>query len=75
MNSKSLIPKQTAACLALCVLSVLLSGCAWSIGGEKGETLVQPTQGQELIDLQRAHEQGIITTEEYEQQKKRVLDR
>ena len=32
------------------------------------------TIGQELMDLQKAHEAGILTAEEYEQAKKTVLD-
>ena len=52
-----------------------LSGCAWSIGGEKqaGPAVQKPTRGQELIDLKRAYDQGAMTEEEYDQQKREVL--
>jgi hypothetical protein len=54
----------------------LLNGCAWSVGGrESGETVVRPTQGQELIDLKRAKDQGALTDTEYEDQKLRLLAR
>ena len=57
--------------LLLCALG---SGCAWSIGGKKtGETAVQPTLGQQLMDLKTAQEQGALTTEEYERQKQALL--
>ena len=55
-------------------LCCLVTGCAWSVGGQKGGTTVnQPTQGQELIDLQRAHESGAITEEEYARMKSRIV--
>jgi len=54
----------------------LMCGCAWSIGGtKKGETSLQPTQGQELIDLQRARDQGALTDAEFEAQRLRILSR
>jgi hypothetical protein len=54
----------------------LLSGCAWSVGSrEHGQTFIRPTQGQELIDLQRARDQGALTDTEYEEQRLRILAR
>jgi hypothetical protein len=54
----------------------LLSGCAWSIGGRKdGETFERPTQGQELIDLKRARDQGALSDAEYEDQRLKILTR
>jgi hypothetical protein len=56
----------------------LLSGCAWSIGGHRDPwpttvDHVQPTRGQELIDLKKARDQGAVTEDEYQAQKKRLL--
>lgn len=63
--------------LALIVLSstLLLTGClAIQLGGgttNKGES---PTVGQQLIDLQKAKDAGIITDAEYQAQKAKILD-
>ena len=73
-------------CLStLGLLAVLLAGiatgCSWSIGATKGDTsstpatVSQPTQGQELIDLKKAHEQGALSDEEYEKARQRILGR
>jgi len=53
----------------------LLAGCAWSIGSDKCEGKVDatPTRGQELIDLKKAKDQGAITEEEYQAQRKAVM--
>ncbi len=57
-----------------CVLGGLITGCAWSIGDQKdGKVIAQPTRGQELIDLKKAKDQGAITEEEYEAQKKMIM--
>ncbi len=58
--------------LVLCLLS---AGCICSIGGgEKCPPAQQcTTAGQELIDLKKAHDQGAITDEEYDQKKQCIL--
>ena len=67
---------KTLALLTTCgILGGLFGGCAWSIGDGKEHATIQPTRGQELIDLKRAKDQGAITPEEYEAQKKQVLTR
>ena len=64
------------AAIAGAVMSLLLCGCAWSIGSDKPHSaVIEPTRGQELIDLQKAKDQGVITEEEYQAQKKRILNR
>ena len=56
-------------------LGLLLSGCAWSIGSDKTHSaVVRPTHGQELIDLKQAKDQGAITAEEFEAQKKKIIE-
>ncbi len=57
-----------------------LAGCCGSPGeGGKGGTaevtVKKHTTGQELIDLQKAHESGAISDEEYEKQKEAILDK
>lgn len=56
---------------ALILSTSLLCGCAWSIGEHKEHG--QPTRGQELIDLKKARDNGAISEEEYQAQKKRVM--
>jgi hypothetical protein len=36
---------------------------------------MQPTRGQELLDLQRARDRGALTDAEYEDQRLRILAR
>jgi hypothetical protein len=65
-----------AVITASTILGAMSMGCAWSIGGGKDRTTsVQPTRGQELLDLKRARDQGAMTQEEYENQKKQILAR
>jgi len=62
--------------VAAIVLGLLGSGCAWQIGGDKrGTTINKPTRGQELIDLKKARDDGAMTDEEYQAQRKQVLER
>ena len=49
------------AMIAVTCLIILVSGCAWSIGGKGHEPAMQPTLGKELIDLKSARDQGAIT--------------
>jgi hypothetical protein len=55
----------------LTIMACLLSGCAWSIGEHKEHG--QPTRGQELLDLKKARDNGAMTEDEYQAQKRRVL--
>ena len=58
------------------LVATFVAGCAWSIGGTKeSEHRVQPTKGQELLDLKRANDAGALTDAEYEAQRQRVLNR
>lgn len=52
----------------------LLAGCAWQLGGDKKYEKVEPTVGQQLIDLQKARDTGAITEGEYQAQRARVLN-
>lgn len=59
-----------------CALPLLfVTGCAWSIGDGKDTHIKQTTKGQELIDLKKAHDEGAITDEEYQNQRTKVLNR
>ena len=50
-----------------------LTGCAWQVGGDKKVTTMQPTTGQQLIDLQKAKDSGAITDSDYQAQKAKLL--
>jgi hypothetical protein len=52
----------------------LLTGCIGvSLGGGSTTHTQAPTVGQQLIDLQKARDAGIITDAEYQAQKARLL--
>lgn len=58
---------------ALLIISFVTVGC----GGSKTEIKAAPqtTLGQELMDLDKAHKQGIITDDEYKKKKKDIMKR
>ncbi|WOO39462.1 SHOCT domain-containing protein [Rubellicoccus peritrichatus] len=62
------------AILLACFLPFALVGCGG--GGAKSNTVQETrttTTGQELMDLQKAHQQGVISDREFERQKKKIL--
>lgn len=62
--------------LAAGLLTTPLVAC--SGGGAKTETtsnIRTTTTGQELMDLKKAYDAGAITSEEYEEQRKEILER
>ena len=74
-QQKTLAPmkKFIAGLLALGLITALLSGCAWEVGGGPHHVTIQQTVGQQLIDLQQAKDSGAITDSEYQTQKAKVL--
>lgn len=50
----------------------LLTGCA--IGCGEKTTQVMPTTGQQLLDLQKAKDAGVITDAQFQSEKTRILD-
>ncbi len=81
MNSPKVL-RLAAVLTGTALLAAVASGCAWSIGEKKTDccpkTAVQPkspTRGQELMDLKKARDQGAITEEEYQNQKRKLLDK
>jgi PBP1b-binding outer membrane lipoprotein LpoB len=56
--------------------ALLLGGCVFAPGDSRDwdDKRSEPTIGQQLIDLDRARNNGIITNAEYEQTKAKVLD-
>jgi len=68
-------PWTTVVMIAL-VLATGVSGCAG--GGARTETQTEirtTTTGQELTDLKKALDSGAITQQEYEAQRKKILER
>jgi hypothetical protein len=64
--------KRTLSPMLMVVLATtFLTGCAWQIGGDKKS--MEPTTGQQLIDLQKAKDSGAITDSEYQAQKAKLL--
>jgi hypothetical protein len=65
----------TAVMIAM-ILATTVSGCGG--GGAKSQTQTDvrtTTTGQELLDLQKAYESGAMSKNEYEKQKKKILQR
>ena len=53
---------------------LLLTGCLnLQLGGGAKSEALNPTVGQQLIDLQRARDAGAISAEEYQAQKAKLL--
>jgi hypothetical protein len=67
---KTIKPQIIAALIALAVLA---SGCV-IVAGNKGNPKSGATLGQQLVDLKKAKEAGVITDTEYEVQKQKLLE-
>jgi hypothetical protein len=59
--------------LMVVLAMTFFTGCAWQVGSDKKVTTMQPTTGQQLIDLQKARDSGAITDSEYQAQKAKLL--
>lgn len=58
---------------AIVMLSMtLLAGCG---GGDSVVKSSSTTMGQELTDLKKAYDQGIISEREYERSKEKIMDK
>ena len=58
---------------SLVVVALGLSGCVVGVGNRPASA-ERPTAGQELIDLKRARDSGAINEDEYQAQKKKLLE-
>lgn len=58
----------------LVTLSFLVGGCAINLGNKTSPEHNKATVGQELIDLKRARDNGVITEEEYQSQRRRLME-
>ncbi len=59
----------TFACMVL-LSGLVVTGCGG--GGAKLES-TSVTKGQQLVDLKKAYDQGVITEKQYETEKKKIL--
>lgn len=64
----------TFAVLALAACLFIAAGCGASSSKTVQETRTT-TKGQELMDLKKALDQGVISDKEYEKMKKQVMDK
>jgi len=62
------------AIVFLVICGFVLNGCGSSTKTEIKQA-PQTTLGQELMDLDKAHKEGIITDKEYEKKKKDIMKR
>jgi len=66
---------RTAVLVAALMAPAILVGCGG--GGARSETSVQNisvTKGQQLLDLKRSFDAGIISKSEYERQRQAILN-
>ena len=63
------------ALLLVTVVALSLTGCVVALGNREADppARIQPTTGEQLIDLKKAHDAGALTDAEYEAQKERFL--
>ncbi len=65
--------KRSSLILAPLAALLLFSGCVASIGNHPSPANSSATLGQQLIDLQKAKDTGVITDAEYQEQRERFL--
>lgn len=58
--------------IATAALAVAVGGCGGG-GADVKSTVNTTTTGQQLIDLQKALDAGVITKQQYDQQKAKIL--
>lgn len=61
-------------CIAALSATLLLPACGGG-GARSSQSITSTTRGQELLDLKRAYDQGIISEREYNNQKEAILDK
>ncbi len=68
------IPAKICAAAILAFFSFMVAGCCGGGSNVKSETTnFSTTLGQELSDLQKAYEQGVITEKQYREAKEKLL--
>lgn len=62
------------SCLAVLFLCSLLTGCS-SPGDTEVNNVQQGTYGQQLLDLKKAYDSGVISEREYNKARDNILDK
>lgn len=62
---------KTFTMITLCALTLGLTACG---GGGADVKTHNTTMGQELVDLKKAHDEGLITDREYKNAKRDIMD-
>ena len=62
------------ATICLLALAMTCTSCAWSIGSKGKQVSRQPTIAEELRDLEKAREEGLLSDEEYTTTRQRLLE-
>jgi len=65
---------KTLRLATVAIFAVLLAGCGGGAAEVRSE-VTTTTKGQQLMDLKKAHESGALTQEEYERERKKVLQK
>jgi hypothetical protein len=60
--------------VGVCMAAFAIGGCGGGGAAVRSEVR-STTVGQELMDLQRARDSGVITPDEYEKQREKILKR
>ncbi len=63
----------TSTAIALCAVFWLTGCVGLQLGGGSKSTTVQPTVGQQLVDLKKARDTGAITEAEYQAQRAKLV--
>ena len=63
----------TLTAMALCAVFCLTGCVGLQVGGGTKSATIQPTLGQQLIDLKRARDTGAITEAEYQCQRAKLV--
>jgi uncharacterized membrane protein len=64
---------RVCAVIMVIVLGIGFAGCRGGGKAKVESTTTTTTLGQELMDLQKAYEQGIITEKEYKEAKEKIM--
>ena len=67
--------QKTVGVLALCGLFLLGVAACGGGGADIKSEISTTTTGQQLMDLKKALDSGAITQQEYEKERKKILDR